>query len=622
MTKVVLGEWVDGKTRVQMDVDRFVESRGLIQASSGSGKSVLLRKVLEVTHPHIQQFVIDPEGEFASLRETCDLIIAAARDGDVVASPKTAGLLAIRLLETHASAVLDISELKVRERHAFVRIFFEAMINAPKALWHPVLVALDEAHMFAPEKGQGESEALDAVIDMASLGRKRGFALLPATQRIGKYHKSAAADLKNRLIGNTALDVDVKRAAFDLGITPKEALAILRPLPPGHFYAFGPAFGRTEPAEILVAMPKTSHPKIGHKQRVAPPKPSDAIKALLPKLADLRREAEEEARTVADLQRELATTRKDLKQALRQQPKPEAAPKVDQSAVRAAAATNKRLRAQIEEAMKFIVKINATGFAKDAGVDPADLRKAIDSAVGQAMKLVDAKTTERERAIQGLQRDAGRLIAAAQKLLADETVEVKVDVKHQEPFAVSHPTAPRARSAAGSDSTVVTDGLTPVQQKVLNALAEAEQLGAEAPPRTLVAILSGYTHVQSTGFVKALGSLSSADLITYPPGSRVALTDAGRAASNAPDRPSTAEELQARVINLIGGAASKVLKPLIDANRDPMRREDLATASGYGHVQSTGFVKTLGRLRTLGFIDYPESGMVVAQPVLFLEHAS
>ena len=50
-----------------------------------------------------------------------------------------------------------------------------------------------------------------------------------------------------------------------------------------------------------------------------------------------------------------------------------------------------------------------------------------------------------------------------------------------------------------------------------------------------------------------------------------------------------------------------------------MAREDLAVAAHYGHLNSKGFVNALGRLRALGFIDYPQQGQVAAQPVLFLE---
>jgi hypothetical protein len=583
MTKVVLGEWVEGGARMQMDVERFVETRGLIQASSGSGKSVTLRQVLEATHPHVQQIIVDPEGEFASLRETCDLIIAAARDGDVIAHPKTARLLAIRLLETQASAVLDISELKVRERHQFVRLLFESLLEAPKELRHPVLVALDEAHMFAPEKGQGESEALEAVIDMASLGRKRGLSLLAATQRIGKYHKSAAADLKNRLIGNTALDVDVKRAAFDLGMAPKEALAILRPLAPGHFYAFGPAFGRTEPAEMLVAMPKTSHPKVGHKQCVAPPKPSEAIKALLPRLADLPREAEEQARTVADLQRELATARRDLKLALRQQPKAEApAPRIS--------------KAEIDDARRHgYIKGRTEGFERAA--------KQIQSYLNRVGKwLADVPK-------QPL-LDAGELpelpqVSIHPQRMAPATREALVEV-------AAKVIADRPASDGDAD-------LKPVQQRILNALAELEQIGAEKPARELVAFMSGYTHLNSKGFTNAMGALRSSALIDYPPGGLVVLTDDGRAAAAPPDAPRTPEELQRRVVDMLGGASGRILKPLIDAYPKSVVRDEVAAAAGYGHLNSKGFTNAIGRLRSLGFIDYPDRGTIVAKPVLFLE---
>ena len=37
------------------------------------------------------------------------------------------------------------------------------------------------------------------------------------------------------------------------------------------------------------------------------------------------------------------------------------------------------------------------------------------------------------------------------------------------------------------------------------------------------------------------------------------------------------------------------------------------------YFQVEGFANAIGRLRSLGFIDYPSSGQVVAMPVLFLE---
>jgi hypothetical protein len=312
--KLTLGTWMDGGA-AKIDLPRLIESRGLIQANSGGGKSWALRRMMEVTSGHVQQIIIDPEGEFSTLREKHDLVIAAATNGDALAHPKTARLLAIRLLETQASAVLDLYDLKSHDRHLFVKLFLEALVDSPKNLWHPVLIVIDEAHVYCPEKGQGESIATEAVIDIASRGRKRGLSMLAATQRIGKFNKSAAAELKNKLIGSTGLDIDVKRAAFELGLQPKEALEKLRPLQSGHFFAFGPAFSQVDPRELITGPVETTHPKVGHRQLLAPPKPTEAIKALLPKLADLPKEAEEEAKTVEELRRENARLKKEARSA-------------------------------------------------------------------------------------------------------------------------------------------------------------------------------------------------------------------------------------------------------------------------------------------------------------------
>jgi DNA helicase HerA-like ATPase len=96
-----------------INLDALMQTRALIVAGPGGGKSYALRKLIEETAGGVQQLVIDPEGEFASLRERHDFILVVARDGDIVASPKTAGVLAHRLLELGTSAILDLYELQV-----------------------------------------------------------------------------------------------------------------------------------------------------------------------------------------------------------------------------------------------------------------------------------------------------------------------------------------------------------------------------------------------------------------------------------------------------------------------------------------------------------------------------
>ena len=95
---------------LKCDLAVLMESRLLIQAQSGGGKSRTLRRLLEQTHGKVQQIVIDPEGEFSTLREKYDYVLAAGSGGDALAHPRTAGMLAERLLELQVSAVVDLYE--------------------------------------------------------------------------------------------------------------------------------------------------------------------------------------------------------------------------------------------------------------------------------------------------------------------------------------------------------------------------------------------------------------------------------------------------------------------------------------------------------------------------------
>src|SRR5947209_1091375 len=272
---------------VPIDLDRLVGTRLLIQTNSGGGKSYCLRWLLEQTHGRIQQFVLDWEGEFASLRERFAYVLAG-QDGDVPADPRTAGLLCRRLLELSASAVLDLSELPPEDRQCFARGFLHELMHVPRSLWRPLLAAIDEAHHLAPEKGEGEAVSKPAVVALCTQGRKRGYAAVLATQRIAKVTNNALAELLNVLIGPTSFEPDVRRAGDALGFD-KAQREQLKQLEPGQFFARGPALA-CEPVLVRTGPVQTTHPQPG---RVAPPvpPPPEAIRALLGQLRDLPTQA-------------------------------------------------------------------------------------------------------------------------------------------------------------------------------------------------------------------------------------------------------------------------------------------------------------------------------------------
>lgn len=548
---------------IGINVATLLETRLLVQASSGGGKSWALRRLLEQTANHVQHLIIDPEGEFATLRAKFDYIVAAPHDGDALAHPRTAGLLARRLLETGVSAVIDIYDLKAHDRQAFVRLFCEAMVNAPRALWRPALLVIDEAHVFCAEGSR--SEATGAVIDVVTRGRKRGFGTVLATQRLSKLHKDAAAEMLNKLVGRTGLDIDVKRAADELGMSPRDAMDALRSLQPGEFFAFGPALSPT-PMKIAVGAVTTMHPKAGERMLSPPPAPSAKIRAVLKELADLPAAAEEEARTVDDLRREVA----ELKRRLTDAGRP-----VDTKALTEAGARIQALTASLQfKTEQAEVLSRALVRVKDAAVAALDIHKVANEA---CPRPVD-------------QYPSAVIAAAAQQ-------------KQQ-------PLVPNRIPSVRTEGSGVAGPLL----KILNALAKLEAFGITAPEKATLAAHAGYRPNTGT-FNTYLSRMKSDGQIEYPGSGRVALTDAGRALASAPGEMSP-DELQRAWLDILDGPLTKIMEAVIASHPEPIEKTHLAAASGY--QPNTGTFNTyLSRLKTMGAIHYPRPSWVAATEAVF-----
>jgi Mn-dependent DtxR family transcriptional regulator len=120
---------------------------------------------------------------------------------------------------------------------------------------------------------------------------------------------------------------------------------------------------------------------------------------------------------------------------------------------------------------------------------------------------------------------------------------------------------------------------------------------------------------KSSGFEKNLSTLRTGGLIAYPVRGQVTATPEGEALGSA-EVAATQAELHAYVRRLIGESRWRVLSPLIDVYDAPLSREELAGRAGVSSA-SSGFEKNLSTLRSLGLIDYPERGVVVALEVLF-----
>ncbi|QQP87264.1 ATP-binding protein [Skermanella sp. TT6] len=269
-----------GGSPATLNLEELLATRLLVQGNSGSGKSHLLRRLVEQSAAWVQQAILDPEGDFVTLAE---------RFGHVVvdASAHSEGQLqriAARVREHRVSVVVNLEGLDVELQMRHAAAFLGGLFDADRDFWYPMLVVVDEAQMFAPAAaGEVADEArkvsLGAMTNLMCRGRKRGLAGVIATQRLAKLAKNVAAEASNFLMGRTFLDIDMARAADLLGMERRQA-EMFRDLERGHFIALGPALSRRPlPLRIgtVETTGRTGSPKLTPLPSTAPEDARDLI---------------------------------------------------------------------------------------------------------------------------------------------------------------------------------------------------------------------------------------------------------------------------------------------------------------------------------------------------------
>ena len=227
-----------------LDLEELLATRLLVQGNSGSGKSHLLRRLLEQSAPWVQQTIIDPEGDFVALADRFGHLLIDAEDH----TERGLQVAGERARIHRVSTVLNLEGLDAENQMRRAAAFLGGLFDVARDHWYPMLVVVDEAQLFAPAvAGEVSDEArklsLGAMTNLMCRGRKRGLAGIIATQRLAKLAKNVAAEASNFLMGRTFLDIDMARAADLLGMERRQAEAF-RDLERGQFMALGPALSR------------------------------------------------------------------------------------------------------------------------------------------------------------------------------------------------------------------------------------------------------------------------------------------------------------------------------------------------------------------------------------------
>lgn len=194
------------------------------------------------------------------------------------------------------------------------------------------------------------------------------------------------------------------------------------------------------------------------------------------------------------------------------------------------------------------------------------------------------------------------------------------------PHITKHPrkdppriTPPPNHAKAPASHAQADEAVSPTRQRILDALAKLAAMGLHDPPKNQVALFSKMSPTSGT-YANHLSVLRTAGLVDYPEPGKLSLTEAGYEQADTINTPASVDEMRDYCRQLVGPTKARILDAVIRVYPNSATKAEVAEEVGASASSGT-YANHLSTLRTLGLIDYPSPGQVVAQPVLFLEAA-
>jgi hypothetical protein len=572
---------------LELDADYVGGGTFALLAKKGAGKTYTGRVMAEeMWKAKVPFVVLDPMSAWWGLRSSADgkdegipVAIFGGEHGDAPLERGGGALMADLVVDEHLSMVLDMKSLGSRSaERQFALEFLERLYRRNSELVH---VFMDEADLFAPQKPQsGDQPLLGVTENIVRRGRNSGIGITLITQRPAVLNKDVLTQVDGlvamRIIGLTdreAIDKWVEGEGEDPALA-KQVKGTLAGLANGECWWWIPELGVLKRVQVRRSRTFDSSPTRKRGQERREPK----AYADVDMGAIEQRMAATIERAKASDPKELRRTIADLRKQLAQRP--------------------------TEQVTETITETVEVPVLNDEHVER--LEDVVEALSGVASKLI-ASANE-------ISGGLGKL-----KMRAPAAPPAR-----QAPAAPPRRPAPPPVSRQAQVAAVDSD-LSGPQQRVLDALAWLETVGFPQPTKIQVGFIAGYRVGKRVGgtFGNILGQLRAADLLEYPSQGTAALTDAGRAIAAVPDIEPTTEGLQAAVYARLDGPERRVLEGIVAAYPDAITKQEAGELAGYTVGDRIGgtFGNILGRLRSLGLIEYPTPGYAVAQPVLFLEAA-
>jgi len=262
-----IGHVLETQQTFSLDIASVITGRTFMSSITRWGKSWASRKTVEDCFGHAGIIIIDPEGEYSSLREKYPFLIIGK---DVPLQLETAEFMAEKTLESKISVIIDLSMIEVELSKEYVNRFLRRFFFLETTLRQPYLIVVEEAEEFGPEKGIATTTCLEILRNITKKGGKRGIGILVVAHRPAWVSKGIISQCTNKALGRIDWPGDLEVLEKYARI-PHETIDKLPTLGKGEFCFTGDWVKET--TFVKVGQVKTTH--LGYTPEVIPPSPKE-----------------------------------------------------------------------------------------------------------------------------------------------------------------------------------------------------------------------------------------------------------------------------------------------------------------------------------------------------------
>lgn len=476
-------------------------------------------------------------------------------------------------------SIIDMADFAPGEHARFFIDFAHQLFRSQRGVLYLVV---EEAHMFAPKEKAGfgdENKSTHWMNRIATGGRSKGIRLVVCTQRTQALHNAVLGSCETVIAHRLTLPADQKpvidwlkaNADRETMIAVSESISSLttgegwvcsgeaRIFKRKKFERIATFDNSATPTDDVVRNVKTVEVDHAYLRSVI----GDAVKEAEgndPKL--LKAE-------IAKLKKELATAGKN---------------------------------ATVETKGVSVLTENDRFYLSETAKRLNDKNNVIGAHIEQLHNILETFSIDIKE-LKDVHSHSERIVAGLQNNSASDKKQIIKGSPsyHAQRILPAKITSPKTTTTPSTESSVIT---TP-QGKILDSLAWLRHKGVYPAQKETLAAVCGVSP-RSGGYFNNLGKLRSAGLIEYPSPGTVELTPAGDSAASFVD---DGRDLAECWLGIVTGPQRKILNALIAEHPNAVTKSGLAAMVGVSET-SGGYFNNLGKLRTLGAIDYPSKGFV------------